>query len=314
MNKLPDKGQKIREYFVKVQAELASRNEMDQAAEQFSTLNIVSIGRKAINNLEWTGNASTNNRGEVTVDSDDEPDDEEDPLKIIANANESQKIVKVLPPEKSLITEEDLQEIESFKSEPSVVEVGIKDKSRFNKLIQKMDEKSIQDENELNKVVEILEPHAIYLCSIENEKTKSPKLKFLPGRTTKTDVHNPTTEMSRKVHRNWEATAATPPLLRHSGVKTLSLEESIEVQRHQIEHVKKVQKDQAQDRLAQRQIRTRDRILLDNLVNDAPFFSDYRDKNDLDDADSDQEFNSDDEVYDEPDEKGGVVYRIEKSS
>lgn len=313
LNKLPDKGQKIREYFAKVQAELASRNEMDQAAEQFSKLNIASVGRKALNNLEWTGNT---NASQVTVDSDDDFDDEEDPLKIIANVNKSEKIIKVLPPEKPLITDEDLKEIESFKSEASmVVEIGIgKNKSRFTKLIQKMDEKSVQDENELNKVAEILEPHAIYLCSIENEKVASPRPKFLPSRTTKTNVHKPETEMARKVHRNWEATAATPPLLRHGGVKTLSLEESIEVQRHQIDHVKKVQEEQAKERLVQRQIRTRDRTLLDNLVNDAPFFSDYRDKNGLDESESDEEYNSDDEVFDEPEEKGGVVYQVHETS
>lgn len=310
LRKLPDKGQKIREYFEKVQAELASRNQMDEAAEQFSQLNIASVGRQAINNLEWTGHTRNT---EVTVDSDDEPDDDTDPLKIIANANESEKIVKVLPPEKPLITEEDLKEIDSFKTGvPSVVEVGIKNKTRFNKLIQKMDVKAVQDENELNKAAEILEPHAIYLCSIENEKPSSPKPKFLPGRTTKTDVHNPETEMARKVHRNWEATAATPPQLRNGSVKTLTLEESIEVQRHQIEHVKKVQEEQAKERLQQRQIRTRDRTLMDNLVNDAPFFSDYRDNNDS--SDSEQEFNSDDEVHDEPEEKGGVVYRVEETS
>lgn len=316
MNKLPDKGQKIREYFVKVQAELASRNQMNQAAEQFSQLNIASVGRQALNNLEWTGHTNTR-KTEVTFDSDDELDDDDtDPLKLIANANETEKIVKVLPPEKSLITDEDLREIESFKTEDksSVMEVGIKNKTRFNKLIQKMDEKIVQDENDLNKVVEILEPHAIFLCNIENEKSSIPKPKFLPGRTTKTDVHNPETEKARKVQRNWEATAATPPQLRNGCVKALSLEESIEVQRHQIEHVKKVQEEQAKERLVQRQIRTRDRTLLDNMVNDAPFFSDYRDKNGSDDSESEQEFNSEDEVHDEPEEKGGVVYCVQEAA
>ncbi|XP_063709319.1 DNA-directed RNA polymerase II subunit GRINL1A [Culicoides brevitarsis] len=312
LDKLPDKGQKIREYFAKVKAELDNRNEIDKAAEQFSKLNIASIGQKALKNLEWTKDTRLD-KPEVTVDSDDEQED--DPLKIIAKSNEAEKIVKVIPPEEPLITEEDLKEIESFKNEekPAVVEVvGIKNKNRFQKILQKMDDKIVSDDNELNKVAEILEPHAIYLCNIEHDKSKSPRTKFLPSRTTKSDVHNPEREKTRKVQRNWEPTAATPPLLKHGGVKTLTLEESIDVQRQQIEHVKKVQEEQAKERLAQREIRARDRMLVDNLVNDAPFFSDYRDPNE--ESDSEQEFNSDDEVHDEPEDKGGVIYVVEGSS
>lgn len=281
---------------------------MSNAAEQFSKLNIASVGKKALNNLEWTGKTSY----EVTVDSDDDPIDEnEDPLKVLASST-SEKIVKVLPPEKPLITEEDLNEIESFKTEPVVV--GIKNKSRFNKLLEKMDEKIVQDDNEINKTAELLEPHALYLCNIEESKSASPKPKFLPNKTTRTDVHNPDVEKSRKIPKNWEPTAATPPLLKHSGVKTLSLQESIEVQRNHIEHVKKVQEEQARARLVQREIRARDRVLIDNLVNDAPFFSDYRKTNDSESSDEENAFNSDDEVHDEQEETGGVVYQVEGSS
>uniref|UniRef100_A0A336LZE8 CSON008498 protein n=1 Tax=Culicoides sonorensis TaxID=179676 RepID=A0A336LZE8_CULSO len=313
LNKLPDKGQKIREYYEKVQAELASRNEINLAAEQFSKLNIASVGQKALNNLEWTGDINPKKGVDVIVDSDDEVIDENiDPLKIIANSNETEKIIKVLPPEPSLITEEDLKEIESFKTEDvHVVQVGVQNKSRVTKLVQKMDDKTVIDENNLNKVAEALEPHALYLCHIEDDKKVSPKPKFLPSRTTKSDVHNPTVENQRKSRKNWEPTAATPPLMKHPGVKALSLVESIEVQRQHFEYVKKIQEEQAKERLAQREIRARDRTLMDNLVNDAPFFSDYREKADSDEED---EFDSDDEVYDEPEEKGGVIYQIEESS
>lgn len=251
----------------------------------------------------------TGAENEIAVDSDDEPDDEIDPLKIIAHANCTEKIIKIEAPEKSLITDEDIKEIESFSKENKnidIVELGVKNKSRLNKLIQKMEVKPI--ENNVNQVAELLEPHALYLCHKENDIILHKK--FLPSRTSKSDVHNPEKEMARKVHKNWEATAATPPLLKHGRVKALSLPDSIEVQRECIKHVKEIQKENARVNLAQREIRMRDRILIDSLVDDAPFFSDYRgDKGPNSDSDDEEEMDSEDEVNDEPEEKGGgVVY------
>lgn len=117
-------------------------------------------------------------------------DDDEDPIKILAQSR-VKKVIKV-PVERKLITESDLEDIKSF-SVP-------------------------------------LEPYAVQMIE-KNEVDTLPKTeKFKPYKTTKTDVHNPAIEMNRKVAKNWEVTAATPPLLKHPGVKMLSLHDSVQIQ------------------------------------------------------------------------------------
>lgn len=323
------------------------RDQVDAAAAQFSMLNIASVGRKAMDQLEWSGGHNPNQFANDAVDSDDDvADDEVDPLKIIAGSNVNNRIVKIEKKE-TLITEGDLKDIEEIKAadrntveaDPQnpeagavnikvetermddkatkavVMDVGINNKSRVLKLVDKIVVKSTLNENMINKVAELLEPHALYLCEKALSSNDNPRLKFLPSRTTLTDVHNPKREMQRRTHKNWEATAATPPLLRHDGVKALTLEDSIEIQRHSFEAIKKMREEQAHERLVQREIRMRDRSLVESMANDAVFFSDYRDPaaaDDVDEDDSDQASeDSDEEVLDEEDEKGGVIYNIE---
>lgn len=162
---------------------------MEQAAEMFSELNIASTGQKQLTNLEWTGKCEKNDINENEVlDSDDE----EDPIKILAQSMDVKKKVKVLPPEPKLITEADLEEIKSFSSP--------------------------------------LEPYALHIIE-KKEYDSMPKTeKFKPYKTTKSNVHNPETEMQRKVGKHWESTAATPPLIKHPGVKMLSLQDSVDIQ------------------------------------------------------------------------------------
>lgn len=185
---------------------MAQRDEVQKAAELFSDLNIASTGQEKLTTLEWTGKLDREDRGEAILDSDD--DEETDPLKIIAQGYTADKIVKYVKPERSLITEQDLKEIESF------------DREKHNG--------SVCSEASSTHSIE-LEPHALYLI----EKTVDHPLttdKFLPHKTTKSNVHDPEKEKLRKRGKYWENTAATPPPIMHSGTKMLSLQESIEVQ------------------------------------------------------------------------------------
>lgn len=189
----------MKEFYEKVLNELKSRDEMEQAAELFSDLNIASTGQKQLTNLEWTGKCEKSDINENEVlDSDDE----EDPIKILAQSMDIKKKVKILPPEPKLITEADLEEIKSFSSHCP------------------------------------MEPYAQHIIE-RKEYDGLPKTeKFKPYKTTKSDVHNAETEMHRKVGKNWESTAATPPLIKHPGVQMLSLQDSVDIQMKYLDSLK----------------------------------------------------------------------------
>lgn len=78
---LPDKGEKIISFRDRLLKELEHRNEVETAANLLSRLNIASVGKAAMTQLEWTGkyNKNKNKTTIVELDSDDE-----DPLKILA--------------------------------------------------------------------------------------------------------------------------------------------------------------------------------------------------------------------------------------
>lgn len=78
--KLPDRGEKILKFRDKVQNEIAHRDEMEKASRLLSRLNIVSEGKNAINDLEWTGKYDEDSMQIVELDMDDELE----PLKILA--------------------------------------------------------------------------------------------------------------------------------------------------------------------------------------------------------------------------------------
>lgn len=270
---LPDKGNKIQDLYDKVCKELDARNEIDRAAELFSELNIVSIGKKKLNKLEWSGKYNpAQDSEEVYLDSDDE--EEVDPLKILARStkNQEKKLVKV-EVDVPLITESDVKEIESFKTDP--VKIG-------------------SAENEL------MEPHAVYLCE-KSHQSNTNKEKFLPFKTTKSNVHDPEKEKNRKLGKHWENTAATPPLIQHTGIQMLSLQESIEAEKIQREKMKILIEKQAEDRLAtklQRQLDEKSETSRDSHSNLQ--FSNYRDilEEDLSDKDSDDSGDSGKEELD----------------
>ncbi|KAF7989578.1 hypothetical protein HCN44_008252 [Aphidius gifuensis] len=83
IKKLPDKGERIKKFKDKLIEELSERNDIDNAANLLSRLNIAIEGKEKMNELEWTGTIddNKNNNDIVIVESDDE---DKDPIKIIA--------------------------------------------------------------------------------------------------------------------------------------------------------------------------------------------------------------------------------------
>lgn len=182
--------------YARIVQELRQKDEIEQAAELFSELNISSKGAKFVTNLEWTGELKPN----INEDVPGEVEDERDPLKILAQARQKQKIVKVERPEESLITPEDLKDIERVKN------LNLSSDS----------------------VTSQFDAHSTYLCGKEDLPNVF-REKYKPYQTTISNVHDPKKEIL-KVFKYKEITAATPPLLRHPGTKMLTLQDSIELQ------------------------------------------------------------------------------------
>lgn len=217
ISNLPDKGEKIIKFRDKILKELEHKNEVEKAANSLSRLNIASEGKAAMSKLEWTGKYDDKNGESTTEMIELDSDDEENPLKILAQPTGSgvhKKKIIHLAPDESLIKPEDIIEIESFKTNPLDVE------------------------------------HVKYIVDkVEKSQETSKKESFRPYKTTKSNVHDPMKEKQRKLHKNWEVTAATPPLIVHEAAKILSLNESLILQKKQTEKLQKIQAKHAADRL-----------------------------------------------------------------
>ncbi|XP_029040741.2 DNA-directed RNA polymerase II subunit GRINL1A [Osmia bicornis bicornis] len=217
--KLPDKGEKIKKFRDRLVEELKNKDDIENAANLLSGLNIASEGKMAMNKLEWTGkyNETKNTEKIVQLDSDDE----DDPLKILAQPTGSgvhKKKVIHLPPEESLIKPEDLAEIESFKKE------------------------STEPADHVSFIVNKVENHS---------EDKNKKIPFKPYKTTKSGVHEPEKEKQRKQNKYWEVTAATPPLIVHDAAKIIDLSESLRLQKEQSDKLQEIQAKHAAERLAE---------------------------------------------------------------
>lgn len=268
ISKLPDKGAKIREFHDKVQKELDRKNEIENAANLLSRLNIACEGKAAMSQLEWTGEYSEST-GTKVIELDS--DDEEDPLKILAQPTGSgvhKKKIVHLAPEESLITKEDLKEIESF--------------------------------DDLLK-----EEHMQFVLNkVENSNVE--KEPFKPYKTTKSNVHDPMKEKDRRKHKYWEVTAATPPLIIHGAAKTLSLNESLMLQKEQADKLKAIELRHTAERLAER-IGMNGIGVLPNVPGN--YRSDHNKDSDSSDSDNEEEH----EVHDEEDtdKAGTVVFTVD---
>lgn len=312
--KLPDKGDRIQKLHDNIVKELNARNEIDKAAALFSELNIVEKGVKAVTQMEWNGGKLKGDQVLVaaeTLDSDDDEDGEFDPLKIIAQSRAT-KLVKVTKPPKSLITEADLQDIKSIEEE-NQNQKSQNDESPSNVIINTKSDETNGDK--IRDSIE-LEPHAINMMKKDKafDENTEIKKKFLPFRTTKTDVHHVDKEKHRKHGIHWEVTAATPPSLRNNAVKMISLQESIDMERQHKEKLREQIEKQAEERLV-----TRKQIIADNisllpsgsaLLDPNAFFQSYRQR----ETHFDENEDSNDDAYsensydgEEPDSHGVTV-------
>lgn len=88
VSRLPDKGEKIISFHDKILKELEHRNEVEEAANALSRLNIASEGKAAMSKLEWTGKYN-DKEDEDTKIVELDSDDEEDPLKLLAQVDRS---------------------------------------------------------------------------------------------------------------------------------------------------------------------------------------------------------------------------------
>ncbi|XP_011299986.1 DNA-directed RNA polymerase II subunit GRINL1A [Fopius arisanus] len=270
ISRLPDKGEKITRFRAKLLQEINRRNDLEQAANLLSRLNIASEGKDAMNELEWTGKFCEKNSSGKIVELDS--DDEEDPLKILAQPTGTgvhKKKIIILPPEETLINEQDLQDIQSFSAEG----------------------------------LDALQ-HVKYIVDKVEKDESNQKEHFKPYKTTKTNVHDPMKERVRKKDKHWEVTAATPPLIVHGAVKGLSLNESLKLQKEQAEKLREVQARHAIERLTQH--------LGIYPVGGIPNSSAYRSRtreSDSSDTESDEEHEVHDE--EDNDKAGTVVFTID---
>lgn len=199
--------------------------------------------------MEWSGKYNAQHHADV--DSDDELDDQNvDPLKILAQSRNVGKIIIAAKPEQTLITRQDLEDIDTFKREKAecsttaeLFETEFRTPASIFNILHRNKQQS-----DGNKVPSGLDGHSTQL----DRKSKE---KFLPFRTTITNVHDPEKEKQRfKGHSTkWENTAATPPSLMHSPAKVLSLEESVQLQEEKNNQLQHAQEQYAEERLLQRQ-------------------------------------------------------------
>ncbi|CAL1688413.1 unnamed protein product [Lasius platythorax] len=219
ISKLPDKGKKIASFRDKLLKELEYRNEVETAANLLSQFNIASIGKAAMTKLEWTGKSNNKNDENTTKIVELDSDDEEDPLKILAQPTgtgiHNKKIIHITR-EESLIKPEDIVEIESFKTDDCL------------------------DVEHVKYIVDKVE---------KAQETNKKKESFKPYKTTKSNVHDPMKEKQRKLPKNWEVTAATPPLIIHGATEVLSLNESLKLQKEQTKKLQEIQAKHAIERL-----------------------------------------------------------------
>lgn len=310
---LPDKGERIQKLYKNILNEINVRNEIDQAAKLFSELNIVQKGINTVTHMEWSGGKVNGDQLVVagdTLDSDDDIDGNDDPLKIIAQSRET-KLVKVAKPPPSLITEADLQDIKSIEAENRLKQIQngghVKVETNVEETITGSDE---TDAKIIDNIPIELEPHAINVMKKDkafDAKCDMPK-KFLPFRTTKSDVHNLEKEKQRKHGQYWEVTAATPPTIRNNAAKLIPMQESIETERQHKEKLREQMEKQAEERLVLRQKIIAENISLlpsDSVLMDPnSFFQSYRQRESHFDEHADGSDNDDNEHFSDNSDDG----------
>ncbi|CAH0604925.1 unnamed protein product [Chrysodeixis includens] len=108
ISKLPDKGAKIQAFHDKVAGEIKVRQDEDESCRMFENLTLSGVDKNTVQQVEWVGKIDSKNDTCLDSDDDSEP---EDVLHILSQSTAQEKQVVVLPPEKPLITTEDLLKI-----------------------------------------------------------------------------------------------------------------------------------------------------------------------------------------------------------
>jgi FtsZ-interacting cell division protein ZipA len=214
LGKLPDRGEKIFKFRSLLAEELSQRDEVEKTCDLLSGLNIGKAG--VLDEIEWTGKYSQFANDTPLLDSDDESDEERNPLKILATQSgigTYKKQYKTEEPKERLIKPEDLKDTEY----------------------------SVNNRLEESESVE--DAYAKQLCDKFEKPRENKKEAFRPYRITKTkqDEQSFNTQQSKKpLGPHWEVTAATPPPPIHGDVKLISLQESLHLQKEQAEKFKVV--------------------------------------------------------------------------
>lgn len=108
ISKLPDKGEKIKAFYDKIVACLENTNSADQACQLLTNLKLDAVDQQAIQNIEWVGNNIKNT--ETYLDSDDDSEPEE-LIQILSQNKIQERKIKVIKPETTLITPQELRDI-----------------------------------------------------------------------------------------------------------------------------------------------------------------------------------------------------------
>lgn len=209
IDRLPDKGEKIKSLYDRIVEALEYRTDIEYASKLLSKLN---IGSSNLNNLEWEGSIHT--KKQQQLDSDDE---EQDPLEILASSNstfKNQKIVKKSndPNEKPLITEEDIKEAKEI----------LNGELHLDPVDEKICEREKLDSD-----------HRFlpYKSTEFKKKQDSDKV-----------------EKEKKEPKIRDVTAATPPVIT-KGTVALTLKESLDIEHHHQTVMKQLLEKQAVERL-----------------------------------------------------------------
>ncbi|XP_047988081.1 uncharacterized protein LOC125227783 [Leguminivora glycinivorella] len=110
ISKLADKGVKIQALHDRIVKELKAKEDEEQTCRLLDNLTLSSVNKQTMQDLEWLGKS---NKSDTYLDSDDDSEPE-DVLQILSQSTAHEKTVKVLPPEKPLVTPEDVAKIEEL--------------------------------------------------------------------------------------------------------------------------------------------------------------------------------------------------------
>lgn len=102
--KLPDKGAKIQAFYDKIVAQLKLKQEEETACQMLEKLSL----KQTIEKVEWEGKLDKKSTTYLDSDDDSEP---EDVLYILSQSTTQEKKVKILQPDKSLITPDDILKV-----------------------------------------------------------------------------------------------------------------------------------------------------------------------------------------------------------